>query len=181
MLRLVDGARAAFQRLPESWPLRLGLGGLLVGAISIHIPQVWGNGYSVVEQLLLRPSTAWLLAQLLVLKAVATSMTRGSGAVGGMLTPTILMGAALGQLLGLAGQAVGMIPAGLTAGYAAIGMGALLSGTTQAPLMAILMVSEMTGQQNLTLPLAIACICAHLTVKALHSRSIYDQAIRVGS
>lgn len=177
MLRLLAAARSAFQRLPESWPLRLGLGGLLVGAISIHMPAVWGNGYSVVEQLLLRPSSLGLLAQLLVLKAVATSMTRGSGAVGGMLTPTLLMGAALGQLAGLGGQSMGLIPSGLGAGYAALGMGAFLTGTTHAPLMAILMVTEMTAQQGLTLPLALSCIAAYLTTKALGSRSIYDRAV----
>ena len=180
-LRLLSAARAGFQRLPESWPLRLAVGGAVVGAISVHMPQVWGNGYSVVGELLLRPSAPGMLAQLLVLKAVATSMTRGSGAVGGMLTPTLLMGAALGQLLGLAGLAVGMIPPGLTVGYAALGMGAFLAGATHAPLMAILMVTEMTGQQGLTLPLAIACISAHLTAKSLHSRSMYDHAIRVES
>ena len=177
MMRLLAAARAGFQRLPESWPLRLSLGGLAVGAISIQAPEVWGNGYSVVQQLLLHPSVPWSLVQLLVLKAVATSMTRGSGGVGGTLTPTLLMGATLGQLMGLAGEATGMVPAGLTTGYAALGMGAFLTGMTQAPLMAILMVTEMTAQQGLTLPLAISCISAHLTAKSLHSRSIYDHAI----
>lgn len=178
LLRLLASARTGFARLSMSLPLQLGIGGLLVGAMSIAEPRIWGNGYSVIDGLLHQPWTALLLAQVLLLKAFATAATAGSGAVGGVFTPTLLLGACLGQLVGLGVQ---MLVPGTVVGtpmaYAALGMGALLAATTHAPMMAILMILEMTGHQSLTLPLAAACVSGYLVARVVRSPSIYAESL----
>lgn len=70
----------------------------MVGLISIVVPLVWGNGYSVVNGLLHRPSTVMFVAAILVCIILATVLATGSGAVGGVFTPTMFVGAALGWL-----------------------------------------------------------------------------------
>ena len=76
----------------------LALGGLIVGVISVAVPQVWGNGYSVVNDMLNDKLALELLALVLVAKLISTAASVGSGANGGILTPTLFMGAAFGAL-----------------------------------------------------------------------------------
>src|SRR6201984_353567 len=97
---LLDGTRQLAKRLPLSLPLKLSLGGLVVGAISAVRPEVWGNGYSVVNEVL---HTRWplsLVLSVLIAKVFATVATAASGAVGGVFTPTIFVGALLGLVAG---------------------------------------------------------------------------------
>ncbi len=97
-LRLLDASRTAFNRTGLPLPLKLALGGLVVGALSIPEPQVWGNGYSVVNSVL-GGEWAWnALLLVLVMKLLATSASVGSGAVGGVFTPTLFVGATFGAL-----------------------------------------------------------------------------------
>ena len=93
-LRLLGFSKKLFTKTALPLPLRLGLGGLLVGLISVWVPEVWGNGYSVVNSLLHTPWVWWSVLLLLLLKVVATAITTGSGAVGGIFTPTLFVGAA---------------------------------------------------------------------------------------
>src|SRR5260370_34693795 len=99
-MELLDGARRLVQGLPLSLPLRLALGGLVVGIISVWRPEVWGNGYSVVNGVLHTPWPVLLVLSVLIAKVIATAATSGSGAVGGVLTPTIFVGAMLRLLAG---------------------------------------------------------------------------------
>ena len=164
-LRLLERARHWFGRLP--WPLagRMALGGLIVGAISVYEPQVWGNGYSVVNTVLLAPWVWQALLTVLVLKMLATAATQGSGAIGGAFTPTLFVGALLGALFGTLVQTI--LPSGTAppSAYAVVGMGAMLAGTTHAPLMSILMVFEMTLDYQIVLPLMLAVVTAHFTAR----------------
>lgn len=98
MLALVERGRGAFGRIP-SLPLRLGAGGVLVGLLSAFVPEVWGNGYSTISHLLQGGSPwNWVLLILLT-KLVATLLSTGSGAVGGMFTPTLFVGATSGYVI----------------------------------------------------------------------------------
>ncbi|AMP00686.1 voltage gated chloride channel family protein [Collimonas arenae] len=99
-LRLLGFSKQIFKKTGLPLPWRLGLGGLLVGLISIWLPEVWGNGYSVVNSLLHTPWLWWSVLVVLVLKVVATAITTGSGAIGGIFTPTLFVGAAIGYLFG---------------------------------------------------------------------------------
>ena len=181
-LGLLDFTKGRFVRLrlPMYW--QLGIGGLVVGAISIFVPQVWGNGYSVIGGILSGELVGlWLLA-ILAAKALATSATVGSGAVGGVLTPSLSIGCAVGALLG--GVLHQLMPhiVSAPAAYALIGMGGFLSATTLAPLTSILMIFEMTGDYEIVLPLMLACVTAHYTAKVYRNgKSVYANSLHAAA
>ena len=138
--------------------MRLGAGGLLVGGLSAYVPEVWGNGFSTISQLL-QGQILWpWVAVILVTKFAATLLNTGSGAIGGMFTPTLFVGAAAGfSLAELASMGLPVEWVGDPRTLAVIAMSAMLSAVTHAPLMAIVMVLEMTNQFHLTVPITLAC------------------------
>ena len=138
-------------------------------------PEVWGNGHAVVEALFNDPLTLSWVVNILIFKVLATALAVGSGTIGGVFTPSLLIGAATGWLSAVAAHL--LIPS-LTIDpviFAALGMGAFLAGTTHAPVMAILMVFEMTLDANLLLPLILVAMTARTISGALHPKSIYSQ------
>ncbi len=176
-LRLLTFSKHSFGRIKAPLPLRLGLGGLLVGVVSIWVPEVWGNGYSVVNSLLHQPWAWSAVLIVLVFKIIATSFTMGSGAIGGVFTPTLFVGAAVGSLVGLG---VHTLLPGVTSApfaYAIVGMGAFLAAATSAPLMAILMIFEMTLSYQVVLPLMLACVVAYFVARSIDETSMYDITI----
>ncbi len=179
-MELLDGARRLVQRLPLSLPLRLALGGLVVGIISVWRPEVWGNGYSVVNGVLHTPWPVLLVLSVLIAKVIATAATSGSGAVGGVFTPTIFVGAMLGLL---AGDAAHSLWAGssLPTVYAVVGMGTFLAATTHAPLMSFLIIFEMTLEYQLVPALMLACLTAYHVSRAIRRKSIYQEVLHRGT
>jgi CIC family chloride channel protein len=178
-LALLDRARVFFGRLHWPLPVTVAVGGLIVGVISVAVPEVWGNGYSVVNEMLNDKLTLNLLALVLVAKLVSTAASVGSGANGGILTPTLFMGAAFGALFA---DILHLIDPHLTsqqAAYAVVGMGAFLAATTHAPLTSILLIFEMTLDYEVVLPLMLACVTAHY-VASIYRRgeSVYTRALR---
>ncbi|MCG5073663.1 ClcB-like voltage-gated chloride channel protein [Paraburkholderia tagetis] len=172
-LSLLDVTKAGFGRLKLPLPAKLALGGFVCGVLSIWTPEVWGNGYSVVNSLLHSPWTWTALATVLVFKLVATAATVGSGAVGGVFTPTLFMGAVFGCLFGQGMHAL-WPHASAPYAYAMVGMGAFLAGATQAPLMAILMIFEMTLSYQVVLPLMVSCVVAYFVARATGKKSMYE-------
>lgn len=177
---VLDGARRLARRLPLSFPLRLALGGLLVGAISAWRPEVWGNGYSVVNSVLHTPWPLLPVLSVLIAKILATAATTGSGAVGGVFTPTIFAGALLGLLTGSVAHAL-WLGSSLPTVYAVVGMGTFLAATTHAPLMSFLIVFEMTLEYQLVPALMLACLAAYHVSRALRPESIYYDALHRGT
>ena len=171
-LTTLDRVHVLFRRWTLPPWLKLGLGGLLVGAISIVSPQVWGNGYSTVNSILQGDWVWQALLAVLVWKLLAVAITTGSGAVGGIFTPTLFMGAVLGGFAGLLLQALwpGALP---VPALVVAGMGAFLAACTHAPLMSILMMFEMTQSYSLVVPLMASCVAGYSVSQALRSRSIY--------
>jgi chloride channel protein, CIC family len=181
-LGLIDFTKGRFVRLglPLYW--QLALGGVCVGVISIYFPQVWGNGYSVIGNILQGNLLGVTLLLVLVAKIFATSATVGSGAVGGVLTPTLFIGCAVGALVG--GVLHDLMPTivSVPAAYALIGMGGFLSATTLAPLTSILLIFEMTGDYEIVLPLMLACVSSHYTAKVYrHGKSVYHASMQGAS
>jgi CIC family chloride channel protein len=177
-LRLLRVSERGFSRLPVPVVVRFMLGGLVVGALAILHPEVCGNGYSVVAQIL---HGEWFWATLIAVflfKLVATAATFGSGAVGGVFTPTLFSGACLGFVFGHGVQAVWPGPPMATTAFALVGMGAFLAATTQAPIMAMIMVFELTLDYRIILPLMLACVVAHYTCRVFEKRSIYSESLR---
>jgi CIC family chloride channel protein len=177
-LRALRGSEKLFTKTRLPAYLRLALGGLVVGILALRYPQVCGNGYSVVTGIL---QEQWLwssLAVLLLLKVTATSASFGSGAVGGVFTPTLFVGASVGYLFGhaCAGLGLGGLPE--PGALALTGMGMVLAATTHAPLMAIIMIFEMTLDYQLILPLMLGCVLAHFTALGFESGSIYSASLK---
>ncbi len=178
-LGVLEWTKRRFEAIAVPVYMRLGLGGLVVGLLSLFYPEVWGNGYSVVGDILNGQLTGWLLLGVFASKVVSTTATVGSGAVGGIFTPTLFIGAAIGAL---ANALIhwGWPAAGSSPGaYALVGMGSFLAATTHAPLTSILMIFEMTLDYDVVLPLMLACVTALYTAKAYRrGRSVYHDALQ---
>lgn len=176
MLWLIVQSKRCFAPL-RSLPLRLGLGGLLVGTLAIGSTQILGNGYEVIVRIMAGDFLLPMLLALLLLKMLATAISVGSNAVGGLFTPALLVGALMGEIVALLAAAVGL-PVGNAEVFAAVGMGAVLASVSQAPLMAMLMVLEMTLNSSLLFPAMIASVLASMTAYRLHSNSTYSVMTR---
>jgi CIC family chloride channel protein len=174
-LSLLDAGRRLFERWHGQPWQKLAAGGLLAGAVSVFHPGVWGNGYSVVNDVLQGTWVWQALLVILLLKLLALASTVGSGAVGGIFTPTLFVGAVVGALFGAALQAwrPGLVP---IPAAVAVGMGAFLAACTHAPLMSILMLFEMTASYGIVVPLMAACVLGYSVSRLLRDRSIYASA-----
>ena len=177
-LRLLQLSETLFNRLPPRLCLRMSLAGLGVGALAIAYPWVWGNGYSATSQILRESFELRFLLGLFLAKVLATLLTVGSGAVGGVFTPTLFIGAALGSVLGGLLHAAGCALELPTAVFALAGMGSTLAATTHSPLLAILMVFEISLNYSLMPPLMLACATATLVGRQLHAASVYTEPLR---
>ena len=152
------------------WPIVV-LGGL--GVISIPFPQLLGNGRDVAQLAVVGQVGPLLLLALVVLKPAATVACLGSGAPGGLFTPSLALGALLGGVLGYGWSLVWPgAPLGL---YALCGAGAVLAATTQGPVSAVVLVMELTGRdRSFIVPLLLAVVSATLVARSIEPRSIYD-------
>jgi CIC family chloride channel protein len=170
-LQVITLARRAFS--PIAHPVwRLGLGGVLVGIVAMVSPLVLGNGFEVIDLLLNNGDLRTSLLLLLLLKVLATALTVGSGAVGGLFTPSLLVGAAAGALVCTCLRALGLDP-GPVGLYAAIGMSAMLAATSHAPLMSIMMAFEMTLNSSLLFPLMLATAISYMVASAFRAAGTY--------
>ncbi len=155
--------------------LKPALGGFIVGMISIVLPQILGNGYDFMEQAL-TGQMFWGLAFILVfMKIMCTSITLGSGGMGGVFAPSLFVGAMLGTAFG--SSVHGVFPT-LTASpetYSVVGMGAVAGAVMQAPLTNILMLFELTNDYTLILPIMASCIAASYTYQRFTKHSLYVQ------
>ena len=177
-LKALRDGQMLFDRLPVPMYARLAIGGLIVGAIGLIHPDVWGNGYSAADHLLRTEPKVDVVIGLFAAKFLATAVTVGSGAVGGVFTPTLFLGAAAGgvfeALLRLAGVEM-TLPIGC---FALIGMGATLAATTHSPLLAVIMLFELSLNYSLMPPLMLACAVSTLVGRRLHRESIYSEPLR---
>jgi chloride channel protein, CIC family len=177
-LRLLNASERLAGRVRAPVFLKMLAGGAIVGALAVFHPEVCGNGYTAVN-MILAGNWAWqIVAVILLSKVVATAATFGCGAVGGVFTPTLFVGASLGYLFGIAAA---HLPVNLTinpSAFALVGMGAFLAATTHAPIMAIIMIFELTLDYQIILPLMLACVVGYYTSVSLEKRSIYSEALK---
>lgn len=168
---LARGERAfRATRLPT--PARTALGGAGVGLLACALPEVTGNGYEAIQSMLDTRLPVATLAVLLVAKGVATVSSVSSGSPGGIFTPALFLGAALGGIVGAA------VPGASVGGYALVGMAALTAATTHAPLMAAVLVFELSGDYAIVLPLLLATVVATLVARRLRRDSVYTEELR---
>ena len=176
-LRFLRLAEQLFSKIDIPVPFKLALGGAIVGTLAILNPEVCGNGQGLLRSLF-HQNWVWdgILA-IILLKLVATASAFGSGVVGGVFTPTLFIGAALGVLYG---QMIVLVAPGLRADpamYGFVGMGSFIAATTGAPLMAILMAFELTLDYSITPYLMVNCVVAYYCSGIFEKRFMYGESL----
>jgi len=187
-VRLGRRSFRAMTFLPE--PLKPVVGMTLVGLLALWVPHVLGGGTDVINlaltgQLKLpdRPAlpqelTVLFLLGLAAAKLVATAITTGSGGAGGLFTPALFFGALVGGAYGFSVHGLWPGIASSYGAYSAVGMAAIAAGTSHAPISAILIVFEFTGNYDLILPLMVASIISSFLSRKLRRYSIYTEALK---
>lgn len=177
-IRLLRTTEAWVGRMAVPVSIKMCAGGLVVGLLAIWQPQVCGNGYSTVSGILHGQWVWTTLALILAFKVLATTATFASGAVGGVFTPTLFVGAALGFLFGSGAQHVTGSATLNPAAFALVGMGAFLAAAAHAPIMAIVIMFELTLDYQIILPLMLACVVGYYTSVNIEKKSIYAEALK---
>ncbi len=158
--------------------LRPAAGGLLLGAVLLLLPEMYGVGYPVLHNALAGNYLLGFLLLLLIGKIVATSLTIGIGGSGGIFAPSLFIGAMSGTAFGVLAHAALPHLAASPGGYGLIGMGAAFAGAARAPITAVIVLFELTGQYTIILPLMTAVVLATLTSRALSADTIYTLKLR---
>ncbi|HEX4345453.1 MAG TPA: chloride channel protein [Solirubrobacteraceae bacterium] len=171
MTQCVYGAEDLFGRLPLHWMWWPPLGGLVVGVGGLVDPRVLGVGYDTIGAELTGRLAIGTLAVLLVMKLLVWSVALGSNTSGGILAPLLMLGAALGGLLGA------VLPGAGEGTWALIGMAAALAGVMRSPFTAIVFALELTHAVDALLALLIACTIAHVFSVLTLKRSILTEKI----
>lgn len=171
VLYLVEDACDWAWRGPE-WA-RPAVGGIALGALLIALPQMYGVGYPVLESAVEGKYLIPMLLVLLVGKMFATSLTIGIGGSGGVFAPTLFIGAMAGTAFGEAAHSLFPAVTESAGAYGLIGMGAALAGATRAPVTAVIILFELTGQYSIILPLMAAVALAAGTGHRLSRDTIY--------
>jgi len=172
-VRTLYGTQSAFDRLPVPGWLKPAVGGVILGTLFQFFPQAFGVGYSSMVNALDGHMALGMMALLVVVKLVATNVTLGSGFSGGIFGPSLFLGGMLGGAFGALVEI--WIPGthGAVGAFAIVGMAAMVGATTAAPLAAIMILFEMTGQYTVILPLMLASIGAALVYRSLMNESIF--------
>ncbi|MGB7873554.1 MAG: chloride channel protein, partial [Anaerolineales bacterium] len=155
------------------------LGGLILGVIGLisfkidGFPRVFGVGYDSIGDALFGKLALQVTFGLFVLKFLATVVTLGAGGSGGIFAPSLFMGAMLGEAFG---QIMNMAFPNITAppgAYALVGMSVFFSSTAHAPMTAVLILFEMTGDYLIILPLMLTTVIGTLVSRIISQESIY--------
>jgi len=180
-----------FEDLFEKWKsvpewVQPAVGGILLGIIALaypaltgitweRMPQIYNVGYEVIESALANQLALGTVLVFLVLKMIVTSLTLGSGGSGGVFAPALFMGAMFGTAFELVVNALFPGIAAPPGAYALVGMAALFAATAHAPLTAVLILFELTGDYKIMLPLMFTVVIATLFAqKLLKGESIYS-------
>jgi CIC family chloride channel protein len=171
--KILAAFEAWFDHHPTPQPFRAMTGGAVVGAFAVWLPAVAGNGYEPLNAMLDGPVSVSAVIVLLAAKVIATSGSVASGVPGGIFTPMLLVGAALGT------SWAHLIGSPASAGsYALVGMAATTAASIHAPLTAAVMIFELSGDYPIVLPLLLATVISTSVSRGLGSESVYDAELR---
>lgn len=169
--KAVYGAEDLFKKIPIHWAWWPAIGGLIIGIGGLIEPRALGVGYDTIALELTGVLSATALISLFVVKLVIWAIGLGSGTSGGILAPLLMMGAAIGGLLGA------ILPGGTPADWAVLGMAGLLAGVTRSPFTSIVFALELTHDMDLLLPLLLTTIIANLISVLILKRSILTEKV----
>lgn len=166
-------------RTQSSILLRCSGAGLITGIIALAYPEVMGIGYDTVTAAMLGELGIVLLVGILCAKLIATAIGLGLGLPGGLIAPSLFIGAAAGGVVGLIGAQLFPDNTASVGLYVMIGMAAMMAATLQAPMAALMALLELTGNPNIILPGMLAVIAATLTTSEVFKRpSIFITLLR---
>jgi CIC family chloride channel protein len=158
--------------------LRPAVGGILLGGVLLLLPEMYGVGYPVLGNSIAGRYAIPFLLVLLVGKMVATSLTIGIGGSGGVFAPSLFIGAMLGSAYGQLAHHVMPGVAGQVGTYGLIGMGAVFAGAARAPITAVIIMFELTGEYSIILPLMAAIVLATGISHLMTGDTIYTLKLR---
>jgi chloride channel protein, CIC family len=168
-----DGCDWAW-RGPE-W-LRPAVGGVLLGGLLLVLPEMYGVGYPVLGDAVAGKYALGFLLVLLAGKMLACSLTIGIGGSGGVFAPSLFCGATLGAAFGEIVTAINP-EAGTVGAYALVGMGAVFAGAARAPITAVVIMFELTGEYSIILPLMLAIVIATGVSHLVSHDTIYTRKL----
>jgi CIC family chloride channel protein len=179
-VRVLYAGEDIADRLWKSQPewLRPAVGGVLLGLLLLAVPEMYGVGYPVLQLAVAGHYVILALLGLLAAKILATSLTMWIGGSGGVFAPSLFMGAMLGSAYGAIAH--DLLPGlALAAGaYGLVGMGAVFASCARAPITAVLIIFELTGDYRIILPLMFAVVVATTLSNALTPDTIYTLKLR---
>ncbi len=182
-IRLLYGAEDLFDRWSVPLPVKTAVGMTLTGLTILILPgrQVLGPGLHLIGDSIAEDFnlTLTMMGMLLVGKLLATMFTLGSGNSGGVFAPSLFMGAVLGGMVGTVAHQLWPGVVVNPGAYAIVGMAAVFAGAARAPITAILIVFEMSGDYKLILPLMLATVLSTLLAEHLFSDSIYTLKLKI--
>ncbi|KXB08819.1 hypothetical protein AKJ55_00380 [candidate division MSBL1 archaeon SCGC-AAA382M17] len=178
LIRMVYDTEHIFEnRIKIPAFLKPALGALFVGIIGFFLPQVFGYGYGTISKLLNQEIVGGIVLLLFVFKIFAFVLTLGSGASGGIFSPSLFIGAALGAAFGWVINALYPEITAPIGAYALVGMAALFAAVSRATFTAIIIIFEMTLDYNIILPLMFSCVIADLIAWSITPDSIYTKKL----
>lgn len=186
--RIYTFISGTFEKIGNTYT-RLAIGGLILGLLIFLMPSLYGEGYNSINNCLngdysyLFNNTLYerfagnavagiiILFFILAFKTVATSVTFGSGGVGGIFAPSLFIGCNLGLFFA---KLMNLLKVDLSeSNYALVGMAGMIAGVIHAPLTAIFLIAEITGGYHLFFPLMIVATISFITVRYFTPNSIY--------
>jgi H+/Cl- antiporter ClcA len=168
---LVYLSEDAFQRLPVHWMWWPAIGGLIIGAGGLIVPQALGVGYNVIEAELNGTIALNLIVGILIVKTLIWSLSLGSGTSGGVLAPMLMIGGALG---GLEATVFPHVAAGF---WPLVGLAGVLGGVMRSPLTGVVFALELTHRYEAVLPLLLTATAAFAVSVLILRRSVLTEKI----
>lgn len=161
--------------LPLPKPVRIGLAGLISGTAVAWLPPFFQDNAGLRELLIAGQFNWQTTALVFVAQFCLTIVAYSSGAPGGLFAPALVLGSALGYLVGIA--EVALISSESPYTFALAGMGAFFTAVVRVPVTAIVIVFEMTADFNLVLPLMISCAVAYIVAESVSQGSLYEHLL----
>ncbi len=188
--KMDDIQKGLFNRTRISPVFQPAIGGLVVGIFLVMLFLAFGDSwqdytimgvtYQPIKDVFTGITTAGtplvlisIFLVLIVVKAVATSLTLGSGGSGGVFAPTLFIGVFLGAVFGILADMMFDFPVSAVPLFAMLGMAGFFAGTFRAPFTAVIMTAEITGNYFLTIPLLFAVVSSTLVSWRLEPDDIY--------
>ncbi len=167
-----------FDRIPLHPLLKPIFGGILIGTIGLGLPHIFGVGYDSIDACLQNQLGLWLALVLVFAKILSTSLTLGSGGSGGIFAPSLFLGAMTGNFIGSTFHHYFPSSVSSPGAYSLVGMGAVVAAATHAPITAIIIIFELTGDYKIILPLMLSSIIASFMTVGIHKESIYTMKLK---